>query len=162
MKRVNVAVENLSMYNDYFQLLGCEKAFDLNQDLLYENYIKLQRLFHPDKLVNKSNAEKIQAIEYTTHLNKAYEVLKDEKTRAMYLLSLQGIKVNQEADNTFNLDPETLEYILELTENIDMFQLEEMKNECIENFRIHYENGELKQAALAITKLQYLDKIFVP
>lgn len=161
MKKVNVVAENPFMFNDYFELLGCEKSFDINEDLLYENYIKLQQVFHPDKQVNSSNIEKNQAIEYTTNLNKAYDVLKDEKKRAEYLLFLKGILVNQEEKNSFNPDPEMLEEILELTENADVFQLETMKNECIDNFRIHYRNNEFEQAAQAIIKLQYLEKIFI-
>jgi len=148
------------MYNDYFELFGFEKSFDINEELLHENFIKLQQTFHPDKQVNKTQTEKNYALEYSSTLNKAYNILKDSKKRAEYLLYLQGIIVNSE-DTIISADTEMLEEMLELSENANHKQLEVMKESCIDNFRKLYQSNDFINAAKEITKLQYLDKIFI-
>lgn len=161
MKKVNAVVENLSMFSNYFELLGCEQIFDIDQDALHDNYIKLHQLFHPDKQVNKSPAEKIQAIEYASNLNTAYQILRNDKERAEYLLYLEGIFINREENNNIQPDPLMLNEIIELSEEPDIDQISDMQEECIEKFKIHYSNKELEEAAHAIIKLQYLRKIYI-
>ena len=149
------------MFNpgNYFDLLGIKQGFNIDQETLYQNYLKLQRLFHPDKQINKSHSEKIIAIEYTANLNKAYETLKNDKTRAEYLLSLHNIIVNQEENNNVNPDPIMLSEILELSEDPNSQDIEKMKAECLESFKHNFDHQNLQTAAQAIIKLQYLSKI---
>jgi molecular chaperone HscB len=161
MRKVNAAVENLSMFNagNFFELLNIKPDFEIDQDLLDQNYLKLQQILHPDKLTTKSNAEKLMAMEYVTKLNHAYKTLKNNKTRAEYLLSLNNIIINQEDGNNVNLDPIMLAEILELSEDPNLEDIEGMIKECWNNFKCSYSKGELQQAAQAIIKLQYLSKI---
>ena len=149
------------MFSNYFELLGCEQTFDIDQDILHKNYIKLQQLFHPDKQVNKLPAEKIKALEYSSNLNTAYQILCNDKERAEYLLFLEGVVINREENNNINPDPLMLNEIIELSENPDIDQISDMQKECIKNFKTHYYNKELEEAAQAIIKLQYLRKIYI-
>jgi len=65
------------MEEDYYSLLGIEKGASANE--IKKAYRKLAKQYHPDKNPNNKEAEeKFKAI------NEAYEVLKDEKTRAIY------------------------------------------------------------------------------
>lgn len=149
------------MFNDgnYFQLLGIEQSFKIDQEFLYQNYLKLQQILHPDKLLTKSNAEKLIAMEYISKLNNAYEILKDDKRRAEYLLYLNGIIINQEEGNNVAPSQLMLLEILEISENPIEQEIKEMQQECWNDFNDHYSKGEFQHAAQAIIKLQYLTKI---
>lgn len=149
------------MYDDYFELLGCERSFDVNQDLLHDNYIKLLQSFHPDKQVNKLQVEKDLAAQISLKINEAYKVLRDEVKRAEYLLSLEGHNISNNKDNYIDYDTEMLNEIMELTENINVDQLHYLKEECINDFKTHYFIKNYEKAAKSIKKLKYLDKIFI-
>ena len=160
MKKEDAVAENRLMFSskqNYFELLAIDQQFEIDRKLLDENYIKLQQLIHPDKLVNKSNAEKILAMEYSAKLNEIYSILKDDKKRAEYLLLLQNIIVNTDEDNV-KPDLELLADIMDLSENPDLEVIEKEKQKCWKIFKETYLNN-LRIAAQAIIKLQYLNKI---
>ncbi len=159
MKKANAAAENLSMYDNYFELLNLEKKFDINKDRLHQNYIRLQQILHPDKQFNKTNSEKFLAMEYTAKLNKAYQILNDDKKRAEYLLSLEGIIINKEENNNVHLDPIILNEILEINEEPEKYDISLIKQECWDSFINHYASNNFKAAAQEIIKLQYLNKL---
>lgn len=154
--------------SNYFNLLNLEETFAIDVDELYRNYIKLQQFSHPDKLLNKSHTEKMILLEINSNLNKAYQVLKDDKARAEYLLSLKNILVNQE-ENNIDADPIMLSEILELNEEVieaDATSLAVINKrlildiqECWENFKNHYSKEEYELAGHSMIKLQYLNKI---
>ena len=145
--------------SNYFSLLGMEQKFDLDQEQLYKNYIKLQQLLHPDKLLHKSQAERLVGLEYAHNLNKAYKILNDDKLRAEYLLSLSKIIINMEENNNVQPNPIMLNEILELNEDATPEQIALLKQECWDDFNKNYAQGELINAAQAMIKLQYLNKI---
>lgn len=154
--------------SNYFNLLNLEETFVIDVDELYRNYIKLQQFSHPDKLLNKSHTEKMILLEINSNLNKAYQVLKDDKARAEYLLSLKNILVNQE-ENNIDADPIMLSEILELNEEVieaDATSLAVINKrlildiqECWKNFKNHYSKEEYELAGHSMIKLQYLNKI---
>ena len=145
------------MFKNHFDLLGLWPEFEIDKEKLYQNYINLQQLLHPDKL--KPHAEKIFAMEYTAKLNNAYQTLNDDKKRAEYLLSLHNIIINQEEHNNINPEPEMLNEILELSEEPQKYDIKLMKKECLDIFKHNYAIKNFQTAALAIVKLQYLNKI---
>ncbi len=154
--------------DNYFNILNLELNFDVNKEELYQNYIKLQQVFHPDKVINKPHAEKMQALEFTSTLNKAYQILSDDKLRAEYLLSLNNIHINREETN-FIADSIMLNDMLELSEEVMEANSDELKSirerisqqsaECWTDFKEHYAENEFELAAHAMVKLQYLNKI---
>ncbi len=146
-----------SLEKNHFKLLNLSETFDIDKKQLYQNYIKLQQFLHPDKLINKSNAEKILGAEHSAYLNNVYNILNDDKKRAEYLLSLHDIIINTEQDNV-KPDLMMLAEILELSESKDMNQVTSQQKECWEIFISNYPN-DLQKAAQAIIKLQYLNKI---
>ena len=157
-----------SALDNYFNILNLEENFDIDKESLYQNYIKLQQAFHPDKAINKSHVEKMQVLEFTVTLNKAYQILNDNKLRAEYLLSLNNIHINKEEPN-INPDPVMLNDMLDLSEEIIEANLEQLKairarvneqiEECWISFKENYAISSFEDAASAIIKLQYLNKI---
>ena len=145
--------------SNFFNLLNLEQIFDIDKDELHKNYIKLQQVLHPDKQINKSHVEKIMAMEYATKLNNAYQTLSDDKKRAEYLLSLDGIIINQEEGNNVAPDPIMLNEILEISENPESYNISLMKEEAWNIFKRNYIKRDLQEAAQSLIKLQYLNKI---
>ncbi len=154
--------------DNYFNMLNLEQKFNINKEELYQNYIKLQQVFHPDKVINKPHAEKMQALELAATLNKAYQTLSDDKLRAEYLLSLNNIHINREETN-FNADPSMLNDMLELSEEVMEVDFDELKSirervnqqseDCWIEFKAKYAKNNFEDAAHAMIKLQYLNKI---
>ncbi len=160
MKKVDVDVGNLSMSNcmdNYFELLNLPQKFEIDKKQLFKNYIQLQQLFHPDKLVNKSSAERILGAKNSANLNNAYQVLSDDKKRAEHLLLLNNIIVNKD-DSNVKPDVSMLAEIMELSEYPNKAKIAILKHECIEIFRNNYHDN-IQKAAQAIIKLQYLTKL---
>lgn len=76
-----------SSMGDYFKLLGLEPGFELDVQLLGENYRQAARLVHPDRFASADAARQRQALEQAAELNLAYDTLKHATSRALYLLN---------------------------------------------------------------------------
>lgn len=162
-----VAVNHSTFKENYFTIFEIETCFEINENDLLKNYLKLQKKYHPDNYINYSNEDKILAINNIMLINKAYEILKNKRKRAQYLLEINGYFVNGENDN---IKPENslLAEIMEWRELIDEAmtceELDQVKqklpkeNELITNFKIKYKEKDFIQAGLEIIKLRYLEK----
>ena len=60
----------------YYKTLGIEK--EANQHEVRQAYLKLAKEWHPDKVPGD------EALQYFTHVSKAYETLHDDHQRAIY------------------------------------------------------------------------------
>ena len=92
--------------------MSLEEKYDICKDSLDKNYIALQKRYHPDNNLDQLNRLKImnQAIE----INKAYETLKEDIERAIYILKLHNISLDsgKKIDSNMLLDIfERREYI---------------------------------------------------
>ena len=116
--------------DNYFQLLNMIEKDDIDHRELTEQYFTMQAKYHPD--ISKNIKEKQRDLTISIDLNKAYSVLKDDLARAEYLLSLNGINLDQITVKQA-ISPEQLKIIwdeLELVENIDNLpKLEQMLND---------------------------------
>lgn len=89
---------------NYFVLFGIPQTFKVNKKLLVRNFYKLQLQFHPDFFINSSKLERDAVLKKSIEINKGYNILKDSFDRAIYLLSLENIKINQEKLSLKNKD----------------------------------------------------------
>lgn len=78
----------MSNSDDYYQILGVDKKSDDND--IKKAYRKLAMKWHPDKQVNKTEAEKKKAEDKFKRINEAYEILSDPKKRQQYDLMGNG------------------------------------------------------------------------
>ena len=76
---------------NFFELFALEKKYQIND--IDNKYLKLQQIIHPDNFHNKPPAEKDLALKFSSLVNEAYKILKDERKRAEYLLSLEKIYI---------------------------------------------------------------------
>ena len=86
---------------DFFELLGLPNSFEVDQNLLQQNYFRLQQQFHPDKA--KDNGAK------SAEINEAYNILKNRTRRAEYM-----------AGGNLTASPALLMEIMELRESGDV------------------------------------------
>ncbi|AWH90228.1 Fe-S protein assembly co-chaperone HscB [Buchnera aphidicola (Melanaphis sacchari)] len=89
---------------DYFSLFNLKKKFKIDKELLTQNFYKLQLKFHPDLFISKSEHEKKIVLKKSIKINQGYTTLKDSLSRALYLLSLNGLKISQEKISFYNQD----------------------------------------------------------
>ena len=105
---------------DYYQLLGIPRTLNLSLDELQKRYYELSRQLHPDRFMQKPQAEQQRALDMSSALNDAYRALKDPVKRAQYLLSQEGFDVGEQRSK--DVPPELLEEVFELN-----MALEEMR-----------------------------------
>jgi len=106
---------------DYYQLLGISRSLNVSLDELQKRYYELSRQLHPDRFMQKPEAEQQRALDMSSALNDAYRTLKDPVKRAQYLLSVEGFDVGEQRSK--DVPPELLEEVFELN-----MTLEEMRS----------------------------------
>lgn len=100
--------------NNYFELFELSVAFDVSQDQLDLRFRSLQKYLHPDNFASASDAERRWSMQAASFVNEAYQTLSKPIKRAGYLLSLNGIELNEETDT--QMSPEFLMEQMELRE----------------------------------------------
>jgi molecular chaperone HscB len=101
---------------DHFAILGVPRRFGVDPAELEKRFRELSRQLHPDRFARADARERRFSLERTTRLNDAYRALREERTRAEYLLRLLGH--DPVAESATLHDPEFLEEQMELREAI--------------------------------------------
>ena len=117
-------------HENEFKIFGVEEKFDLNLEELEEKYLKLQKLFHPDKYSTFSEQEIKLSTSHSSLINDAYQKLCDNNARAELLLKVKGYSVLLE-NRSFN-DSDILEQIMDI------------QNECLEATNLESKKKVLK------------------
>jgi molecular chaperone HscB len=105
---------------DYYELVGIPRSLNLSLEALQQRYYELSRQLHPDRFMQKPEAERQRALDMSSALNDAYRTLKDPIKRAQYLLTLEGFDIGEQRSK--DVPPELLEEVFELN-----MALEEMR-----------------------------------
>lgn len=133
---------------NYFELFSLPNKIEIDQKLLSENFYKLQLSYHPDLFMNASLLEKKNILKKSININKGYKILRYFLTRAIHLLFLNGIDINQKKisfNNHMFLSKyfslyEELDYVKKNDNDIEAFnslntkvqyQIKEYKNNII-------------------------------
>jgi molecular chaperone HscB len=119
---------------DFFTFFTLPRKLTLDVPALEKQFYILSRKLHPDRFAAKPAAEQEAALAQSSLLNDAYRTLKDPILRTQYLLSLEGVELEEqskaatEAARTSGVakkqivPPDLLEEAFELN-----MQLEEMR-----------------------------------
>ena len=153
---------------DEFKLMGIPETFDLDLDELEKVYLKLQKLFHPDKYSQLSDQEIKNSTLLSSMINEAYQKLNSSISRAAILLKLNGFNSHSE-DKSFN-DPDVLEEIMDIQNEFLEAESSEQKklsirkinlkiSETMENLSMSFKNKDYAIASKLNVKLSYLEKI---
>ena len=89
---------------NYFELFDLETSFFISDSSLKDSYRREIARFHPDKFASKTDSEKLQALQNTSLLNTAFEMIKSPLNRASYLLKLDGVDPFDEKDTAMDHD----------------------------------------------------------
>ncbi len=74
---------------DSFELFGMQPVYDVDLKALHGKYLSLSRVIHPD-IAGANPEQRIQALNLSAELNRAYETLRDPVARAEYMLAMAG------------------------------------------------------------------------
>lgn len=143
-------MNNAYLNKDHFALFGIPKLYNLCLTDLRSRYLKLQAQFHPDHYTQQTEQDRQFALAFSTHINSAFQALKDPVLRAQYLLSLLADNPNtlpQPAhllSNTFLMaQMELREALADLTAQPDASRQLDIKNQIV---------TALQQYELALTE----------
>jgi molecular chaperone HscB len=87
--------QTFNLNRNHFELFGLAPLFALDLDALNHAYRGIQSEVHPDRFAHLSDAEQRAAMQWATHVNGAYQTLKQPQARAKYLLELKGEAVDE-------------------------------------------------------------------
>jgi molecular chaperone HscB len=162
----------LSIANkNYFEIFSLQQGFDLDLDKLTAEYKKLQAQSHPDKFSDADDASRLQALQLSSMINDAFDVLKSPVKRAAYLLTLNGI--DSEEHNQNHLSEALLlqqmdwrEQLHSATQEEDLDTIDQLKQvvsleyeHCIEEFSGKVNAGDFSTAKPVYNKLQFIQKM---
>lgn len=165
----------LDFSQDYFQLLGLAKSYRVDQEQLATNYRELQRVLHPDRFATSSEQERRLSMQGSTHINEAFETLKDPILRGHYLLQLHGVDTmaGQETtqDGAFLMEQlELREELSEAREQPDPYQvtarimgsIRKQMQELMGQLELQFAQPDSEHLAAAqelLRKMQFLQKL---
>ncbi len=157
---------------NHFQLFGLEPAFQLNLARLDQSFRDIQAQVHPDKFSHAPDAERRLSMQWSTHVNEAYQTLKQPISRARYLLKLRGVDTQEETNTAMPTDflmeqMEWREAIGEAKDAADATELDHLGTKLRQV--MHHLQDDIGQrldqshdypgAAEAVRKLRFLDKL---
>jgi molecular chaperone HscB len=85
------------MSPDYFTLFSLPRHLHLNLPALEKAFYAQSRKLHPDRFASKPQAEQEAALAASSQLNDAYRTLRSPLARTEYLLSLEGIQLEEQS-----------------------------------------------------------------
>ena len=92
---------------DHFAVMGLPRRFGLDPAALERRHKELSRVLHPDRFARAEPRERLISAERARRLNDAWRALREERSRAEYLLRLRGL--DPAAEGRAAPDPEFLE-----------------------------------------------------
>lgn len=159
----------------YFELFGLSEGFEVDLKALSSCYQALQKALHPDRFVNATERERRVNLQQATHVNSAFQTLKDPLSRARYLLELKGVISNDEQTTISDLEflerqIELREELAEIRDNVDplnsllefMAQIEQTVRTCVEKLKQYFAAADataLQQCQMIVHQLQFLYRL---
>lgn len=153
---------------NYFNLFNLDCDYFINIKELEKIYQEKIMANHPDKFVNQDSEIRQKALQNTSILNSAYEILKSPEKRANYILKLNGINAFKESDTKmdaeFLLKQIELREELEYIDNIDeLYNFLEKINQEIKDSIVQisqgFENNDLLKVRNLIRELKFFKQL---
>ncbi|MGV0036263.1 MAG: Fe-S protein assembly co-chaperone HscB [Candidatus Azotimanducaceae bacterium WSBS_2022_MAG_OTU7] len=156
---------------NYFDIFGLPINYSVDEQLLADRFLALQKEVHPDRFAARTDQEKRLAMQWATLVNTANETLKAALPRAIYLLALRGI----ELEHNPTLPPAFLMEQIDLREQLEDIEEGEGNLEALSAFRkkmkqvmneVQAEFSEaldkdLGKAEQVVYELQFLSRLMV-
>jgi len=152
---------------DFFTLFSLPRKLHLDLAALEKSFYAQSRKLHPDRFAAKPQAEQEAALAASSALNDAYRTLRSPIPRTEYLLSLEGIQLEEQSRAATDLakstgtekkqvaPPDLLEEAFELN-----MALEEMRMDPDPNTRRDLEAAREKFTAMLDESQQQLESLW--
>jgi molecular chaperone HscB len=98
---------------NYFELFGIPVSLAVDTKALSKRFFELQKKYHPDFFGQASDAEKEEALELSSMVNKAWKTFQSQDETVKYVLTEKGLL---EEEEKFQLPPDFLMEVMELNE----------------------------------------------
>ena len=85
------------MNKDFFTFFALSRKLVLDVSALEKHFYILSRKLHPDRFASKPLMEQEAALAQSSLLNDAYRTLKDPILRTQYLLTLEGVELEEQS-----------------------------------------------------------------
>jgi len=153
--------------NSYFTQFGLPYHLHIDLPALEKSFYAQSRKLHPDRFASKPQSEQDAALAASSALNDAYRTLRDPIARTEYLLSLEGIQLEEQSRAATDLakstgtqkkqvaPPDLLEEAFELN-----MALEEMRLDPDPNTRKDLEAAREKFTAMLAESRQQLESLW--
>ncbi|XP_008241094.1 PREDICTED: iron-sulfur cluster co-chaperone protein HscB, mitochondrial [Prunus mume] len=152
---------------DYFQIFGLERKYDSVVDNLEGQYKEWQKKLHPDLVHTKSKEEREYAAEQSARVIDAYLTLSKPLARAIYILKLEGVDVDEEETLS---ESELLTEILEIREAVEeaadaqalvqiQSQMQEKMKHWSNSFANAFRSRNFDEALKAIRRMTYYQRV---
>ena len=157
---------------DHFALFGLERAQRIDVERLTARYRELQQTLHPDRFVTAAEGERRWSVQAASRVNDAYTTLKAPLRRAGYLLSLDGVMLDEESDT--RMDPMFLMEQMELREALEAAEsaadphaaldavrtrLRALERGAEDGFERAFAAGDTAGARAEVRQWQFVDKL---
>lgn len=164
-------IDSETIRQDYFSLFGLPRRQELDAGRLDALYRDVQSKVHPDKHAHLADSDKRMAMQWSTHVNEAYQTLRNPLKRARYLLQLAGQDVALESNTA--MPAEFLMAQMELREQVadareagdadalDVLHRRLNKEIRTEHIRLQQEldAGHLDRAGEMVRQLMFQEKL---
>ena len=154
------------MTQNYFELFNLPEKFQIDLEMLQENYRAIQKEIHPDRFATSSENEKVQSMIKSTQANDAFQTLKSPIKRAKYILSLH------KSVEKITLPPDFLMQQMEWEEHFETIEknsseLTEFKSTINKKYEEYFlliptqidHDQNWSDAAISIDKLYFIEKL---
>lgn len=156
---------------DFFAVLGMPVSCEIDRTALDAQYRKLQAQWHPDRFVTADDIARKQALQQTSLINDAYQVLKQPLRRAEHLLELMD--TDPDSHPARRLEPAFLMQQLELREELERVSEQQdrsafavLRRDTTEALKLQWQefaqqvgHQDWCNARLGVQKLQFLHKL---
>ncbi len=159
---------------DHFRFFGLPRKLNLDAAALEREFYRLSRRLHPDVYVQATADEQQWSLEKSSQLNDAYRALKDPIGRTMYLLSLEGVQLEEQSKAATDrarrtgeekkqvVPPDLLEEVFELNIQLEELRANKKMGEedpaLVKDLQAHKAHFEEKLDALAAELKSYWDE----
>jgi molecular chaperone HscB len=82
---------------DYFSIFSLPHYLIIDLPALERSFYALSRKLHPDRFASRPAADQEAALAESSQLNDAYRTLRDPIARTEYLLSLEGVELEEQS-----------------------------------------------------------------
>ncbi|CAM8987493.1 unnamed protein product [Rhodiola kirilowii] len=161
------SVQPVDQSVDYFDIFGLDKNCDIEAGSLEGKYKEWQKKLHPDLVHSKSQREKDYAAEQSSRVIDAYRTLDNPLSRAIYMLKLKGVDVDEEQTIS---EPELLGEIMEIREAVEeatdsqalteiQIQMKEKLKHWAECFARAFQDQNFEVAKSSIQRMTYYERV---